>query len=49
MGNTNFLEHTHERTINWATPNCLEASFKSNKCESMDEDASRALEMNVAA
>jgi hypothetical protein len=31
------------------TPNRLEASFKSNKRESIDEDASSALEMNLAA
>jgi hypothetical protein len=41
--------HKHERTLNRTTPNRLEASFKSNKCESMDEDASSALEMNMAA
>jgi hypothetical protein len=41
--------HKHERTLNRTTPNRLEASFKSNKCESMDEDASSALEMNVTA
>jgi hypothetical protein len=35
--------------LNRVTPNYLEASFKSNKCESMDEDALSALEMNVAA
>jgi hypothetical protein len=32
-----------------ATSNRLEASFKSNKCEPVDEDASSALEMNMAA
>jgi hypothetical protein len=32
-----------------ATPNRLEASFKSNKYELLDEDASSALEMNLAA
>jgi hypothetical protein len=32
-----------------AIPNRLEASFKSNKRESKDEDASSALEMNLAA
>jgi hypothetical protein len=32
-----------------ATPNHLEASFKSNKRESKNEDASSALEMNLAA
>jgi hypothetical protein len=47
MGNTNFPGHTHERTVNRATPNRIEASFKSNKYESKDEDASSALEMNV--
>jgi hypothetical protein len=41
--------HTHERTLNWATPNHLEASLKNNKRESMNKDASSALEMNVAA
>ena len=30
-------------------PNRLEANFKSNKCESMDGDASSALEMKLAA
>jgi hypothetical protein len=30
-------------------PNLLEASFKSNKCESTGEDVSSALEMNLAA
>jgi hypothetical protein len=45
MGNIDFPghTHTHERTLNQATPNCLEVSFKSNKCESMDGDASSAL------
>lgn len=49
MGNTNFLKRarTHERTLNQETPNHLEANFKSNKCELMDEDASSPLEMNV--
>jgi hypothetical protein len=40
--------HTREDTPR-ATSNRLEASFKSNKCESKDEDASSALEMNLAA
>jgi hypothetical protein len=40
--------HTREDAPR-ATPNRLEASFKSNKCESKDEDASSALEMNLAA
>jgi hypothetical protein len=35
--------------LNRVTPNHLEASFKSNKCESMDEDTPNALEMNLAA
>ena len=39
--------HTHDAPR--ATPNRLEASFKSNKRESTGEDASSALEMGVAA
>jgi hypothetical protein len=40
--------HTREDAPR-VTPNHLEASFKSNKCELKDEDASSALEMNLAA
>jgi hypothetical protein len=39
--------HTREDAPQ-VTPNLLEASFKSNKHESKDEDASSALEMNLA-
>jgi hypothetical protein len=39
--------HTREDAPR-ATPNRLEASFKSNKRESKDEHASSALEMNLA-
>jgi hypothetical protein len=38
--------HTREGAP-WVTPNRLETSFKSNKRESKDEDASSALEMNL--
>jgi hypothetical protein len=41
--------HTHERTLNRAISNHLEANFMSNKRELMNEDASSALEMNLAA
>jgi hypothetical protein len=40
--------HTREDATQ-VTPNLLEASFKSNKRESKDENASSALEMNLAA
>jgi hypothetical protein len=40
--------HTREDAPR-ATPNGLEASFKSNKHESMDEDASSTFEINLAA
>jgi hypothetical protein len=49
MGNTNFAERTHERTLNRMTPNRLEVGSKSNKYVSMDDDASSALEVNLAA
>ena len=48
MGKTNFPGRTHERMLNRAIPNQLEASFESNKPESKDKYASSALEMNVA-
>jgi hypothetical protein len=35
----------HKEGTQWVMPNHLEASFKSNKCESMPGDASSALEM----
>ena len=47
---TNFPGRTHTREDTpRATPNRLEASFKSNKRESTGEDASSALEMEMAA
>jgi hypothetical protein len=39
---TSWDAHTSEDTP-WVTPNHLEASFKSNKYESKDEDGSSAL------